>query len=85
LTLPIEATKPTTLQPQGHEGLGLALRVLEVSIPATTSPDIDDPTGWKAAGALSGFIDHYVCSVGLPPRRAVGRHVKRSLQYRQLT
>ena len=26
-------------------------------IPMTTLPDIDDPTGWKAAEALIGFID----------------------------
>ena len=26
-------------------------------IPATTSLDVDDPTGWKAAEALIGFID----------------------------
>ena len=29
----------------------------EVLIPATTSLDVDDPTGWKAAEALIGFID----------------------------
>ena len=30
---------------------------VEVLIPAKTSPDLDDPTGWKAAEALIGFID----------------------------
>ena len=30
---------------------------VDVLIPATTSPDADDPTGWKAAEALIGFID----------------------------
>ena len=30
---------------------------VEVLIPATTSPDLDDPTGWKAAEALIGCID----------------------------
>jgi hypothetical protein len=29
---------------------------VEVLIPATTPPDGDDPTGWKAAEALIGFI-----------------------------
>ena len=26
-------------------------------VPAATSPDVDDPTGWKAAEALIGFIE----------------------------
>ena len=26
-------------------------------IPASATPDADDPTGWKAAEALIGFID----------------------------
>jgi len=30
---------------------------VEVVIPAPSSPDPDDPTGWKAAEALIGFID----------------------------
>jgi len=30
---------------------------VEVFIPATPSLDVDDPTGWKAAEALSGFIE----------------------------
>lgn len=30
--------------------------VVEVLIPAPASPDADDPTGWKAAEALIGFI-----------------------------
>jgi predicted DNA-binding antitoxin AbrB/MazE fold protein len=30
---------------------------VEVLIPSTTSPDTDDPTGWKAAEHLIGFID----------------------------
>jgi predicted DNA-binding antitoxin AbrB/MazE fold protein len=29
----------------------------EVLVPATVSPDVDDPTGWKAAEALIGSID----------------------------
>lgn len=30
---------------------------VEVFIPPLASPDTDDPTGWKAAEALIGFID----------------------------
>ena len=30
---------------------------VEVRIPTVTSPDLDDPTGWKAAEALIGFIE----------------------------
>ena len=30
---------------------------VEVLIPAATARDADDPTGWKAAEALIGFID----------------------------
>lgn len=30
---------------------------VEVVIPAPRSTDTDDPTGWKAAEALIGFID----------------------------
>lgn len=30
---------------------------VEVLIPVPPSPDADDPTGWKAAEALIGFID----------------------------
>ncbi|MBI1875266.1 MAG: antitoxin family protein [Acidobacteria bacterium] len=30
---------------------------VEVVIPASTSMDADDPTGWKTAEALIGFID----------------------------
>ena len=30
---------------------------VEVLIPVPPSPDVDDPTGWKAAEALIGFID----------------------------
>ena len=30
---------------------------VEVLLPSTISPDMDDPTGWKAAEALIGFID----------------------------
>ena len=30
---------------------------VEVFIPAPSSPDTDDPTGWKAAEALIGFIE----------------------------
>lgn len=30
---------------------------VEVLIPVRTSPDINDPTGWKAAEALIGSID----------------------------
>ena len=41
-----------------QEPVHLAERTeVEVLIPATTSPDVDDPTGWKAAEALIGFID----------------------------
>jgi predicted DNA-binding antitoxin AbrB/MazE fold protein len=41
-----------------QEPVHLAERTeVEVLIPATISPDIDDPTGWKAAEALIGFID----------------------------
>ena len=42
-----------------QEPVHLAERtVVEVLIPAArTSPDMDDPTGWKAAEALIGFID----------------------------
>lgn len=29
---------------------------VEVLIPSPASPDADDPTGWKAAEALIGFI-----------------------------
>jgi hypothetical protein len=30
---------------------------VEVVIPAPSSGDVDDPTGWKTAEALIGFID----------------------------
>jgi predicted DNA-binding antitoxin AbrB/MazE fold protein len=30
---------------------------VEVLIPGSSAPDADDPTGWKAAEALIGFID----------------------------
>ena len=41
-----------------QEPVHLAERTeVEVLIPAPTSPDVDDPTGWKAAEALIGFID----------------------------
>lgn len=30
---------------------------VEVVIPAASPGDVDDPTGWKAAEALIGFID----------------------------
>jgi len=43
-----------------QEPVHLAERTeVEVVIPAATSPDVDDndPTGWKAAEALIGFID----------------------------
>ena len=41
-----------------QEPVSLAERTeVEVLIPAKTSPDLDDPTGWKAAEALIGFID----------------------------
>jgi predicted DNA-binding antitoxin AbrB/MazE fold protein len=41
-----------------QEPVHLAERTeVEVLIPVTTLPDIDDPTGWKAAEALIGFID----------------------------
>lgn len=41
-----------------QEPVHLAERTeVEVLIPAATSPDLDDPTGWKAAEALIGFID----------------------------
>jgi predicted DNA-binding antitoxin AbrB/MazE fold protein len=30
---------------------------VEVLIPMRRSPDADDPTGWKAAEALIGFIE----------------------------
>ena len=30
---------------------------VEVLIPARSLPDADDPTGWKAAEALIGFIE----------------------------
>ena len=41
-----------------QEPVHLAERTeVEVLIPATTSSDMDDPTGWKAAEALIGFID----------------------------
>ena len=40
------------------------LTEVEVLIPATTSLDVDDPTGWKAAEALIGFI------LGAPPDMA---------------
>ena len=41
-----------------REPVHLAERTeVEVLIPDTTSPDLDDPTGWKAAEALIGFID----------------------------
>lgn len=30
---------------------------VQVLIPAAIPPDIDDPTGWKAAEALIGFIE----------------------------
>lgn len=41
-----------------QEPVHLAERTeVEVLIPATTSLDVDDPTGWKAAEALIGFID----------------------------
>ena len=33
-------------------------------MPAATSPDLDDPTGWIAAEALLGFIE------GAPPDMA---------------
>jgi len=39
---------------------------VEVFIPATPSPDIVDPTGWKAAEALIGFIEN------APPDMAEG-------------
>ena len=40
-----------------REPVHLAERTeVEVLIPDTTSPDVDDPTGWKAAEALIGFI-----------------------------
>ena len=31
---------------------------VEVLIPATTSPDIDDPTGWKAVDRLIGIVEN---------------------------
>lgn len=31
---------------------------VEVVIPGSVLPDIDDPTGWKATEDLIGFIDH---------------------------
>jgi predicted DNA-binding antitoxin AbrB/MazE fold protein len=41
-----------------QEPVHLAERTeVEVLIPVATLPDIDDPTGWKAAEALIGFID----------------------------
>lgn len=41
------------------EPIHLAERTeVEVFIPSTPSPDGDDPTGWKAAEALIGFIDN---------------------------
>lgn len=40
-----------------QEPVHLAERTeVEVLIPDTTSPDLDDPTGWKAAEALIGFV-----------------------------
>lgn len=30
---------------------------IEVVIPVMASADVDDPTGWKAAEALIGFLD----------------------------
>lgn len=30
---------------------------VEVVIPATAATDVDDPTGWKAAEALIGFVE----------------------------
>ena len=30
---------------------------VEVVIPVAASTDVDDPTGWKAAEALIGFVD----------------------------
>jgi len=41
-----------------REPVHLAERTeVEVFIPATSSLDVDDPTGWKAAEALIGFIE----------------------------
>lgn len=41
-----------------QEPVHLAERTeVEVVIPAAASPDADDPTGWKAAEALIGFIN----------------------------
>lgn len=41
-----------------QEPVHLAERTeVEVLIPATIPIDADDPTGWKAAEALIGFID----------------------------
>ena len=41
-----------------QEPVNLAERTeVEVLIPTETSLDVDDPTGWKAAEALIGFID----------------------------
>ena len=41
-----------------QEPVHLAERTeVEVLIPATTSPDMDDSTDWKAAEALIGFIE----------------------------
>ena len=41
-----------------QEPVNLAERTeVEVRTPATTAPDPNDPTGWKAADALIGFID----------------------------
>ena len=41
-----------------QEPVHLAERTeVEVLIPDTISADVDDPTGWKAAEALIGFIE----------------------------
>jgi len=41
-----------------QEPVHLAERTeVELLIPAATSPDVDDPTGWGAAEALIGFIE----------------------------
>lgn len=41
-----------------QEPVHLAERTeVEVLMPATTSLDVGDPTGWKMAEALIGFID----------------------------
>jgi hypothetical protein len=61
----VRGTTPTTIKaiyengvfrPQGPVDLD-EHTVVDVLIPEKSAPDADDPTGWRAAEALIGFIE----------------------------